>query len=214
MLSQKGAEALRRQILELEQVRAQTTVEPPAPDPARSAGGRSAGAFWSPAPILGFRMWRLTSLGVRGVVQVWEEPRLEARCPRGPGAPHDAPCCRCGIYAFKDAGALWGARPGAWPGIIYGLVALSGKVIEHEHGYRAQRAEVPAVALMRDGALVCRSDPKWIARLFAPGLGWEEAQRAGGVRAGRPGLPVCAVEYLTDEARRFGEVWTSESRSG
>ena len=93
-------------------------------------------------------------------------------------------------------------------------MALSGKVIEHEHGYRGQRAEVAAVALVRDGALVCRSDPEWIARLFVPGSGWAEAERAGGVRVGGRGMPVCAVEYLSDEARRFGRAWISESRSG
>ncbi len=29
------------------------------------------------------------------------------------------------------------ARAGAWPVGLYGLVALSGKVIEHAFGYRA-----------------------------------------------------------------------------
>ena len=83
----QSAEALRRQILELEQVRAQMTVDPPGPVPARLAAGRSAGAFWSPVPVLGFRMWTLSSLGARGAVRVWEEPGLVAHCPAGRGRP-------------------------------------------------------------------------------------------------------------------------------
>lgn len=197
-------ETRRREILGLGQARAQLRVDPPS---APTSFG-SAGPFWSPVPMLGFRLWQLTSLGVRGVVQAWEEPRLVAACPWGPGAPHETTCCRCGIYALKEAGDLWLARPGAWPGVIYGLVALSGKVIEHERGYRGQRAEVAAVALVRDGVLTCGSDSEWIARLFTPGLGWDEARRAAGVRTGNAGLPVCAVEYLEDQARRFGQTWT------
>ncbi len=198
--------ALQRQIAELEALRA----ELPAPLVAEPAICREppAAAFWSPVPIVGFRLWRLTSRGVLGVVQAWPGPRLEARCPRGPGVPHDAPNCRCGIYALKDPGALWALRPGAGPILVYGLAALSGKVVEHEHGYRARCAEVMAVVVMRNGAMLCRSDPAWIARLFVPGLGLSEAETAGGVRAIGPGLPVDGVEYLEGEARRFRESWT------
>jgi hypothetical protein len=153
-------------------------------------------------------MWRLTLLGVHGVVQTWAGPRFEAGCSRGPGVPHDAPGCRCGIYAFKSPGALWALRPGAGPVMVYGLVALGGKVVEHEHGYRARCAEVRAVAVVRNGALVCRSNPAWIDRLFTPGLGLAEAETARGVRAIGPGLTVAGVEYLEDEARRFRESWT------
>jgi hypothetical protein len=215
LLRQKRAEAealrhsedsLRRQILELERAREHLAE---APARAVSAGEEGAAApFWSPLPVLGFRLWRLTSQGMRGVVQSWREPRLEAVCPRGPGVPHDAPGCRCGIYALKDPGALWALRPGAGPVLVYGLVALSGKVVEHEHGYRAGCAEVVAVAVLRSGAMLCRSDPAWVARLFLPGLGLAEAETGGAVRAMGPGLPVDGVEYLEDEARRFREKWT------
>jgi hypothetical protein len=221
LLGQKRAEAearrhregsLRRQISERERAREDLADPPPRVAPAGDEG--AAAPFWSPLPVLGFRMWRLTSLGMRGVVQSWREPRVEAVCPRGPGVPHDAPGCRCGIYALKDPGALWALRPGAGPILVYGLVALSGKVVEHEHGYRAGCAEVVAVAVLRSGAMLCRSDPAWIERLFLPGLGLAEAETGGGVRALGPGLPVDGVEYLEDEARRFREKWTLESRSG
>jgi hypothetical protein len=91
---------------------------------------------------------------------------------------------------------------------VHGLVALSGKVVEHEHGYRARCAEVMAVVVVRSGAMLCRSDPAWIARLFTPGLGLREVEAAAGVRAIGPGLPVAGVQYLEDEARRFQQSWT------
>ncbi len=197
-------DTLRRQMLELERAREHLAASPPR---AGVQGEEGAAPFWSPVPILGFRLWRLTPQGMRGVVQPWREPRLEAVCPRGPGVPHEAPGCRCGIYALKGPGELWGLRLRAGPVLVYGLVALSGKVVEHEFGYRAGCAEAVAVAVLRSGALLCRSDPAFVARLFVPGLGLAEAETGGGVRARGPGLPVEGVDYLEDEARRFRARW-------
>ncbi|GEM_PF-1393158 len=71
----------------------------------------------------------------------------DARCPLG---WHDAPpphaTCTCGYYAVKRlATALaWArARPQQFPSaeaLVIGRVSLWGHVIEHEDGYRAQRA--------------------------------------------------------------------------
>ena len=122
--------------------------------------------------------------------------------------PHDAPGCRCGIYAFKEAGPRRSPARARGPAIAYGLVALGGKVVEHEHGYRAQRAEVLAVALVARGGADVPLRSGLHRPAVHPGLGAAEVRRAGGVRAAGPGLPVCGVEYLEDEARRFGEPWT------
>jgi hypothetical protein len=65
---------------------------------------------------------------------------------------HRAPVeeCSCGFYAMSTMGplvegfatqALLSAR-GAGSGIVLGRVELAGKVIEHEHGYRAERARI------------------------------------------------------------------------
>jgi hypothetical protein len=64
---------------------------------------------------------------------------LEARC-HATADHHSTPQadCSCGIYAFKTRQDLEGSEYGHMP--VYGRVALWGRVIEHEHGYRAQRA--------------------------------------------------------------------------
>jgi len=207
------ARAVLDEIAELESLRR----EWPTAASGESATGRgmSGEAFWSPRPILGFRCWRLTRQGVRGVVQVWPQPRLEAFCPRGPGVPHDSPGCRCGVYAFKEAGALLGQRWGASSApLVHGLVVLTGKVVEHERGYRAQRAEVQAAAVLRPNGVAWGSESAWIEALFASGegpdgFGGAEARPVRGGDSSRR-----AVEYLGSEARRFQEAWTSESKRG
>jgi len=126
---------------------------------------------------------------------------------RSRGAPR-VPPCRCGIYAFKRARALAPGLLRIAPWSVLGLVALTGRVVEHERGYRAQRAEVLAVAVVGGGHVVCRSDTGFVARLFIPGMGLSLA------RAGANGADADPVEYLEDQARRFREPWTSESRNG
>lgn len=105
-------------------------------------------------------------------------------------------------------------RPGA--GLAYGLVALSGVVVEHEHGYRAARAEAAAMAVLFDGRAVCGADRSWMERLFArSGDAIEEAER-GAWRQVRAMVPSAAeaVRFLRDEASRLEGAWTSASRRG
>src|SRR4051812_1281640 len=59
---------------------------------------------------------------------------------------HDAPQqdCTCGFYAVADVGQLW--RLGAdEPELAVVDVELSGRVIEHDHGYRASDQRARAV---------------------------------------------------------------------
>lgn len=66
-----------------------------------------------------------------------------ASCPL---SSHDAPQadCGCGFYAVADEGQLW--RLGAdEPELAVVDVGLSGRVIEHDHGYRASHQRVRAV---------------------------------------------------------------------
>ena len=70
-------------------------------------------------------------------------PVADASCPLD---THDAPDadCSCGFYAVADEGQLW--RLGAdEPELAVVEVELSGRVIEHDHGYRASHQRVRAV---------------------------------------------------------------------
>ena len=86
--------------------------------------------------IIGWRAWRpgpsgsLLSLSRN---EAWPVDRcLVARCGH---AKHEAPAsgCTCGIYAFRSP-------LDTPPGLLVGQVKLWGRVIEHEHGYRAEFA--------------------------------------------------------------------------
>lgn len=106
-------------------------------------------------PIEGWRIWNLsddrsgTLLRPAGSgVDAWTpRRRAEARC----GAPsllsmgrgsHAAPelSCRCGIYAGRSLEVFDRPRPAWPPPPVVGTVALWGKVIEHERGWRGRFA--------------------------------------------------------------------------
>lgn len=204
----EAGEVFRRHLRALEGGRRQ-----PRPEPG------VAPSFWSPTPVLGFRLWYVFSARLQGLRQTWPRPELKAGCERrGPGAPHLEGGCRCGIYALKAPEGLIGPggvrrRPGA--GIAFGLVALSGVVVEHERGYRAARAEAAAMVVVHRGGALGGDDRWWIKRLFQrPAAALREAE-AGvwpRVKAIHPGADEI-VGFLCDEARRFEQTWTSVSRS-
>jgi hypothetical protein len=107
---------------------------------------------------VGFRHWnvedgRLFSIG--------RHPLTDVDCPSGAGAlgriewpvsgltalpcrdgPAPAFDCSCGVYAtsdLRDPGAAWRSGP-HYERHMIGAVALWGRVVEHETGYRAQHA--------------------------------------------------------------------------
>ena len=99
--------------------------------------------------------WRLRSLFIpRSRPLWWAGPHLTAtvpphlECPpRCPGASGSD--CRCGIHAFRTERLAWHQPPPAppWHAVwgdwtVLGEVALWGKVVEHEDGYRAEHAMV------------------------------------------------------------------------
>jgi hypothetical protein len=59
-------------------------------------------------------------------------------------ALHRAPDegCDCGFYAVKDLCSLLQMLAGDVSGFVLGRVKLAGKIIEHELGYRAERARI------------------------------------------------------------------------
>jgi hypothetical protein len=58
-----------------------------------------------------------------------------------PEGPHSVPGegCSCGFYAMKELSSMLGFSA---PGVVLGRVELGGKVIEHNLGYRAERARI------------------------------------------------------------------------
>jgi len=58
-----------------------------------------------------------------------------------PEGPHTVPGedCSCGFYAMKELSSMLGFSA---PGVVFGRVELAGKVIEHNLGYRAERARI------------------------------------------------------------------------
>ncbi|MGB7861127.1 MAG: hypothetical protein WBM90_11570 [Acidimicrobiia bacterium] len=176
---------------------------------------RERGEGWSPTPILGFRMWSIEDDGLRGAKTRWPMYRLASTCLNGvPGedVPHSIGKCgppACGIYATKQVEALR-SRFGLWnpEGCVVAVVALTGKVVEHELGYRGAHAEVVAIGASSEGRKLLTHDQSQVAAMF-------ENPRATLTDTGDPGRltseQLCG--FLEQEKREF-ERWTWEERSG
>jgi hypothetical protein len=132
------------------------------------------GEAWSPRPIHGYRVWRIEDSAIMGNQVHWESPTLESRCLReipGDDLPHAVDRCgppACGIYAVKDLGVFPPeVAKGAIHQSVVGVVAMSGKVVEHESGYRSQRATAVAVSVNDGRSRLLTDDPEIIELLFA-----------------------------------------------
>jgi hypothetical protein len=92
--------------------------------------------FWSSDSPIGARLWTWDGSVLNGVREPWPEALHRARCSscrEAPGWDHT-----CGIYAVKDVVGVFYSRGSK----VFGVVELSGLVIEHEHGYRAEAARI------------------------------------------------------------------------
>ena len=111
-----------------------------------AAAGFVAGGPLYPGVLRAWRSWRLLAdaeaprLASPVTGHVWTPgARCEAACELG----QSPPCVEhgCGIYAFERR------LPATHPEVaVVGLVALWGRVIEHERGYRAAYAYPLALA--------------------------------------------------------------------
>lgn len=113
---------------------------------------------WSPTPIRGFRVWRVQPEAVWGSQVAWHQPILTSKCLRsvpGEDVPHSVTRCgppACGIYAVKSLEMFPpDVASCQFRDMAVGVVALTGKVIEHDLGYRAARAKAVAVAVHFEG---------------------------------------------------------------
>ncbi len=126
---------------------------------------------WSPAPITGFRLWAMRSGALCGARTRWREPTFVATCATaGEGSPHaDGRCGRlgCGVYATKELAPLLGMHLQVDShSYVAAAVALSGRVVEHERGYRAETARVTAAYAVWPDRVLATSDPARLAALF------------------------------------------------
>lgn len=130
--------------------------------------------FWSPTVVLGFRAWDVRRQ-VWGAKRPWLTPTYWAGCvSHGAEAfddevPHtDGRCGRppCGVYATKTPEMLLEELESETNRTAFGLVALSGKVVEHTAGYRAAEARVLAVCV-REGNTVVEVAPEDLPGFFA-----------------------------------------------
>ena len=132
------------------------------------------GEAWSPRPVHGYRVWRIEGNAIMGNQVHWESPTLESKCLReipGDDLPHAIDRCgppACGIYAVKDLAMFPSAvARGAIHHSVVGVVAMSGKVVEHEAGYRSQRATAVAVSVNDGRGRLMTDEPDVIESLFA-----------------------------------------------
>lgn len=167
---------------------------------------------WSPVPVIGYRMWALHRDRLEGVRTVWDGPSLSAKCAAGYNdieVPHtDGRCGRlgCGVYAaMRPDPVLESFTPGAGHGYVAGRVELTGKVVEHETGYRAQHATAVAiVAVSRNGTLAT-THPTEIRALFA-----QPYETMNTVELRTEWTRHMTIDFLTDTQE---DPWTSESNA-
>lgn len=168
------------------------------------------GEGWTPWPVRGFRVWSIEEEGLVGAKMRWPTPRMCAVCLKGaPGddIPHTASACGtppCGIYAAK--GLDFFDRLGSTPWLdsvgVTGVVAMAGKVVEHDDGYRCARATVEAVSVqLRDAALLT-DNASLVEAVFADPVATVE-------RHGERGWlePSVVTAFLT-RAKQKEETWT------
>lgn len=168
------------------------------------------GEGWSPTPVVGYRIWEMVADGLVGATGFrWEEPAVEATCARArpqDDLPHTDHMCSsvghgCGIYAARHPSLLPDL---AGKEATAGVVWMSGKVVEHEHGYRAAHARVAGVVAHAGGRLLVTSSSDIITALFAD-------PRPTLERHGRPGrefLPEFEMREALEGLEREMEPWT------
>lgn len=119
-------------------------------------------------PIYGWRGYALSKCQITGGRgHPWPTPVLEAEhLGDSPRVPHLAPDfrCECGIYGSYDPGEA------SQYGHILAFARASGRVVPHESGSRAQRAQVVALVAEENDCRLISQIPAWAdVPLYTPG---------------------------------------------
>ncbi|MBT8166582.1 MAG: hypothetical protein HKO82_01995 [Acidimicrobiia bacterium] len=177
---------------------------------------RGYGPAWSPWPVLGFRVWSIKRNGLHGAWVHWRSTHLTATCRNGrlEDVPHDNRTCgppSCGIYAVKRLPVLLNSYPIEDPShFAIGLVALSGRVVEHTRAYRALHARVVALGAVVGRRMILTSDPQRLHEIFADvdaaSIGFPDVTANAGEVDER------IKDFLTEQ-ERIHTTWTSENNN-
>jgi hypothetical protein len=110
------------------------------------------GPSWSPEPVPGYSIFEVEAGVVHDGDHPWGTPVLRPGCPSGHwDAPHESAACAglpCGVLAYKSIDRLPGISGGALRAVAE--IALSGRVIEHTDGYRAEVGEIISIVAFDD----------------------------------------------------------------
>ena len=167
---------------------------------------------WSPTPIVGYRVWGISQTGdmIGATGHHWATPSMTAECVRSRAdddLPHtDVRCSTlgygCGVYAAKSQNLLESLP--AYSAWAIGVVALTGKVVEHERGYRAAAAVATAIVATTPDHHLATSEPDLLERLFRHPLQTLATEGSVG-----PALhPSVSLNQLISELKRNREPWT------
>jgi hypothetical protein len=156
--------------------RAPARLRPPTPKVTATRPVTPTETYWSPTAIVGWRGWQVRQGLLQGAKRAWASPRYSAGCLRGRSeilaadVPHSNGECTfppCGIYASKEPEPIVDMFIDLGTPIALGLVELTGKVVEHEYGYRAAAATAVAMVLVVDARMAVVVGAERVAELFA-----------------------------------------------
>lgn len=111
------------------------------------------GPCWSPTPVIGFTSFVAVNDQMHDGDHVWHDGTLKQSCSLQSmaGAPHESePCVQsgCGVHVYKSFRSV-PAPTGSSLNAI-GEVALYGRVVEHQEGYRGATGVVTALIAFDD----------------------------------------------------------------
>ena len=140
----------------------------------------------------------------------WSAGVTFANCLRGPhAAPKEG--CTCGLHAWY---AVADARAHTLPGEVTAVVRASGRVLLGEHGWRAEKAEILAVALpsRRTSTHARRERVRAVVEAAYPGVPLVEESELAALYP-RDDLSALGVQQSTsgtpDLAARWGWSWAA-----
>lgn len=126
------------------------------------------GETWSPTPVVGFTQLTADRARLHDGDVEWHAPTMTGSCARKPGAPHRNRACEgvsCGITAWKSRASFSDLTGDTL--VVAARLELTGTVIEHERGYRAQEASIRRIVASDGRRWLRTSNIDQIGRLVA-----------------------------------------------